>query len=67
MVRPAALDTTPMLVKGVKATGLLVAGAGETGQTVVESTIVSVVTCPIFAGQFVTVGAQEVTVYTFVV
>jgi hypothetical protein len=42
-------------------------GAWETGQTVVESTIVSVVRCPIFAGQFVTVGAQEVTVYTFVV
>lgn len=51
----------------VEATGLLVAGAEETGQTVVESTIVSVVTCPIFAGQFVTVGAQEVTVYTLVV
>jgi len=41
--------------------------AGETGQTVVEIAIVSVVRCPIFAGQFVTVEAQEVTVYTFVV
>jgi hypothetical protein len=28
----------------------------------VEIAIVSVVRCPIFAGQFVTVGAQEVTV-----
>ncbi len=27
----------------------------------------SVVTCPIFAGQFVTVAAQDVTVYTVVV
>lgn len=51
----------------VEATGLAVAGAEETGQTVVESTIVSVVSCPIFVGQLVTVGGQEVTVYTFVV
>lgn len=50
-----------------EATGVLVVGTGETGQTVVESTIVSVVTCPIFAGQFVTVAAHEVMVYTFVV
>jgi hypothetical protein len=36
----------------------------ETGQIVVEIAMVSVVTLPILAGQFVTVGAQEVTVYT---
>jgi hypothetical protein len=36
----------------------------ETGQIVVEIAIVSVVTLPILAGQFVTVGAHEVTVYT---
>jgi len=36
----------------------------ETGQIVVEIAIVSVVTLPILAGQLVTVGAQEVTVYT---
>ena len=39
----------------------------ETGQTVVERMIVSVVTLPILAGQLVTVGAQEVIVYTLVV
>lgn len=36
----------------------------ETGQIVVETAMISVVTLPIWAGQFVTVGAQEVTVYT---
>lgn len=34
---------------------------GVTAQTVVE-VIISVVTCPILAGQLVTVGAHEVTV-----
>jgi hypothetical protein len=34
---------------------------GVTGQTVVE-VIISVVTCPILAGQLVTVGAHEVIV-----
>ena len=53
VLRPAALD-------------MLIAGA-ETGQTVVERTMVSVVTWPILAGQFVTVGAQDVMVYTLVV
>lgn len=37
-----------------------------TGQTVVYNAIVSVVTLPILAGQFVTVGAQLVIVYTLV-
>lgn len=32
----------------------------DTGQTVVEIAMVSVVSLPIVAGQFVTVGAQEV-------
>ena len=36
--------------------------AAVTGQTVVYSEITSVVTWPSFAGQFVTVAAQEVTV-----
>jgi hypothetical protein len=35
-----------------------------TGQTVVYKAIVSVVTLPILAGQSVTVGAQDVMVYT---
>jgi len=43
------------------------AAAEETGQTVVERTTVSVVSEPILAGQFVTVAAQEVMVYTVVV
>lgn len=38
-----------------------------TGQIVVYKLITSVVTCPILAGQLVTVGAHEVTVYTDVV
>jgi len=38
-----------------------------TGQTVVYRAIVSVVTFPILAGQLVTSGAQEVTMYTLVV
>jgi hypothetical protein len=38
-----------------------------TGQMVVYKAIVSVVTLPILPGQLVTVGAQEVTVYTDVV
>jgi hypothetical protein len=42
-------------------------GTDETGQTVVERIIVSVVKCPILAGQLVTVSAQDVTVYTLVV
>ncbi len=43
-------------------------GAGvETGQTVVERMMVSVVSLPILAGQFVTVGAQDVMVYSVVV
>lgn len=37
-------------------------GEGLTGQIVVYNAIVSVVTYPLFAGQFVTVGAQEVIV-----
>lgn len=37
-----------------------------TGHTVVYNAIVSVVTLPILAGQFVTVGAQLVIVYTLV-
>jgi hypothetical protein len=41
--------------------------ASETGQTVVYNSIVSVVTEPSLAGQFVTVGEQEVIVYTVVV
>lgn len=36
-----------------------VVGGDPTGQIVVYNAIVSVVTLPIFAGQFVTVGAQE--------
>lgn len=36
--------------------------ASATGQTVVYKLITSVVTWPSFAGQFVTVGAQEVIV-----
>jgi len=39
---------------------------GLTGQTVVYNKIVSVVREPILAGQFVTVGAQLVIVYTVV-
>ena len=38
----------------------------ETGHTVVDNTMVSVVKYP-FPGQFVMVGAQEVFVYTVVV
>ena len=38
-----------------------------TGQIVVYNLIVSVVTWPTFAGQFVTVAAQLVIVYTVVV
>lgn len=38
-----------------------------TGHTVVYKAIVSVVTLPILAGQLVTVGAQDVIVYTEVV
>jgi hypothetical protein len=38
-----------------------------TGQTVVYSEIISVVTEPSLAGQFVTVAAQLVMVYTMVV
>jgi hypothetical protein len=41
--------------------------ASETGQTVVYNSIISVVTEPSLAGQFVTVGEQEVIVYTVVV
>ena len=44
--------------------GVLIAAMG---QTVVYSATVSVVTWPSLAGQLVTVGAQEVTVYTRVV
>jgi hypothetical protein len=39
----------------------------ETGQTVLYRTLVSVVTWPIFAGQFVTVSEQAVMVYVRVV
>ena len=37
-----------------------------TGHTVVYRSMVSVVTCPSFAGQLVTVGAQDVMVYVLV-
>ena len=51
---------------GALVAGAVVAGADvateETGQTVVDTAIVSVVTFPIWAGQFVTVGAHAVTV-----
>lgn len=46
-------------------TGTTVAVTSTTGQTVVPMTTVSVVTWP-KAGQLVTVGAHEVTVYTVV-
>jgi hypothetical protein len=39
---------------------------GLTGQTVVYNEMISVVREPILAGQFVTVGAQLVIVYTVV-
>jgi hypothetical protein len=42
-------------------------GFDPTGQTVVYRAIVSVVTLPILAGQLVTVGAQDVMVYSVVV
>jgi hypothetical protein len=41
--------------------------ASETGQTVVYKGIVSVTTAVDLAGQFMTVGAQDVVVYVFVV
>jgi hypothetical protein len=43
------------------------AGVEETGQTVVYKEIVSVTTSVDRAGQLVTVGAQDVLVYVFVV
>lgn len=47
-------------------TGVGVGLASETGQTVVYSAMVSVVTCPMRAGQSVTVAAQLVMVYSVV-
>lgn len=48
-------------------TEVLVDWASAMGQTVVYNATVSVVTFPMRAGQSVTLGAQEVMVYTDVV
>lgn len=59
------VDGADGVVVGDTGGGVLVS-VSVTGQTVVPIEIVSVVTCG-SAGQFVTVGAQEVTVCTLVV
>lgn len=58
----AAVDTISVVVVGAGGAG----EDGETGQTVVYREMVSVVSFPTLAGQSVTSGAQEVTVYVVV-